>query len=173
MPIAMEGPPFMPGGFLGAPTRHWCHSHRSTSSLFTAHCSITCALCALYSHTQYLASITFYNTYLHPLTRFPEPKLWAGSRLPFVLAMRSGSLVHRIQTFHDTYGGVIRLAPNEVSFIDPQACRDIYAYRSGHRPFPKNQVWCQPRPSIAARPLLFSMRTTKTTLASGRPGLRL
>ncbi len=91
--------------------------------------------------TKYLGSITLYNIYIHPLSRFPGPKLWAASRIPFVLAMRSGSLVHRIRVLHETYGSVVRLAPNEVSFIDPQACRDIYGYRPGHRPFPKNQVW--------------------------------
>ena len=55
--------------------------------------------------------------------------------------MRSGSLVHRVEALHQKYGSVVRLAPNEVSFIDPEACRDIYAYRPGHRTFPKNQVW--------------------------------
>ncbi len=55
--------------------------------------------------------------------------------------MRSGNLVHRTRALHETYGSIVRLAPNEVSFIDPQACHDIYSYRSGHRPFPKNQVW--------------------------------
>ena len=65
--------------------------------------------------------------------------------------MRSGSLVHRIQAFHDTYGSVVRLAPNEISFIDPQACRDIYAFRSGHRPFPKNQVWVPTPPKDSGK----------------------
>lgn len=58
-----------------------------------------------------------------------------------MLALRSGRLVHRVQSFHETYGSIVRLAPNELSFIDAQACRDIYGYRPGHRPFPKNQVW--------------------------------
>ncbi len=70
--------------------------------------------------------------------------------------MRSGDLVHRIQTFHEIYGNVVRLAPNELSFTDPQACRDIYASRSGHRPFPKNQVWVPtpPRDSGKASSIL-------------------
>ena len=100
---------------------------------------------------QYLAVLAFYNLYLHPLARFPGPKLWALSRLPFVLAMRSGSLVHRVQSFHDQYGDTVRLAPNEVSFIDPAACRDIYGHRTGHRPFPKNQVWVPTPPKNGSR----------------------
>lgn len=65
--------------------------------------------------------------------------------------MRSGDLVHRIQYFHEIYGSVVRLAPNEVSFTDPQACRDIYAYRSGHLPFPKNQVWVPTPPKDSGK----------------------
>lgn len=66
--------------------------------------------------------------------------------------MRNGSLVHRIQKFHEVYGMVVRLAPNEVSFVDAQACSDIYGYRPGHRPFPKNQVWVPTPPKSSGRP---------------------
>ncbi|KAG6995622.1 hypothetical protein G7Y79_00043g079060 [Physcia stellaris] len=55
--------------------------------------------------------------------------------------MQSGTLVHRIATIHAQYGPVVRLAPNELSFIDPAACQDIYAARSGKPNFPKNPVW--------------------------------
>ncbi|KAL9118078.1 MAG: hypothetical protein Q9187_005379 [Circinaria calcarea] len=55
--------------------------------------------------------------------------------------MRKGNLVHAIQQIHEQYGPAVRLAPNEVSFIDPVACHDIYGHRPGHRPFPKNPVW--------------------------------
>ena len=65
--------------------------------------------------------------------------------------MRSGDLVHRIQNFHETYGSVVRLAPNEVSFTDPQACRDIYTHRSGHLPFPKNQIWIPTPPKNSGK----------------------
>ena len=65
--------------------------------------------------------------------------------------MRSGGLVHRVQSLHEMHGSVVRLAPNEVSFTDPQACRDIYAYRSGHHPFPKNQVWVPTPPKDSGK----------------------
>ncbi|MCJ1250221.1 hypothetical protein MMC30_007447 [Trapelia coarctata] len=48
---------------------------------------------------------------------------------------------YQVQSLHEQYGSIVRLAPNELSFIDPAACRDIYGYRPGHQPFPKNQVW--------------------------------
>lgn len=65
--------------------------------------------------------------------------------------MRNGRLVHRVQKLHEEYGDMVRLAPNEVSFIDAKACRDIYAYRPGHRTFPKNQVWVPTPPKIGGK----------------------
>lgn len=37
-----------------------------------------------------------------------------------------GRLPHDIKRLHDEYGDVVRLAPDELSFIDPAAWRDIY-----------------------------------------------
>lgn len=93
----------------------------------------------------------FYRLYFHPLSRYPGPSLWAVSRLPFVLAMRSGHLAHRIQSFHEKYGSVVRIAPGELSFIDPAASRDIYTHRPGHLPFPKSIVWVPPPPKNSGR----------------------
>lgn len=90
---------------------------------------------------QYLTTTCIYILHFHPLAKFPGPTTWAISRIPFIRAMQSGTLVHRIAAIHAQYGPVVRLAPNELSFIDPAACRDIYAARSGKPNFPKNPVW--------------------------------
>ena len=55
--------------------------------------------------------------------------------------MQSGTLVRRITEIHNQYGTIVRVAPNELSFIDAAACRDIYAARAGQPRFPKNPVW--------------------------------
>lgn len=55
--------------------------------------------------------------------------------------MQSGNLVPKITAFHARYGPIVRTAPNELSFIDPSASRDIYAARDGQPRFPKNPVW--------------------------------
>jgi cytochrome P450 len=41
---------------------------------------------------------------------------------------------------HDVYGPVVRLAPDELSFIDAAAWRDIYSGQQSNKGFPKNNV---------------------------------
>jgi len=58
-------------------------------------------------------------------------------------AMQHGTLVHRVQKFHEQYGEMIRTGPNEISCINAQAWQDIYG---GHKPgqghsFGKNPIW--------------------------------
>ncbi|RAL16419.1 cytochrome P450 [Aspergillus homomorphus CBS 101889] len=74
----------------------------------------------------YLITQVVYNLYLHPLSKYPGPPLWRAFRLPFLLANIQGQLPHRIRDFHARYGDVIRVAPDELSFVDPRAWRDIY-----------------------------------------------
>ncbi|OJD15154.1 hypothetical protein AJ78_04579 [Emergomyces pasteurianus Ep9510] len=67
--------------------------------------------------------------YFHPLSRYNGPTLWAITRLPYMLAFRSGKLAHKVKHFHEVYGDTVRVAPNEVSFINPSCVRDIYNRR--------------------------------------------
>ena len=52
--------------------------------------------------------------------------LWTAFRLPFIKALVSGTLPHRIKGLHEKFGEVVRVAPDELSFTDPAAWRDIY-----------------------------------------------
>lgn len=69
---------------------------------------------------------TLFNLIKHPLSRFPGPRIWACSRLPYVLYLQNGTLHAKIKALHDIYGPVVRVAPNELSFIKPEAWTDIY-----------------------------------------------
>ncbi|KAL9581562.1 MAG: hypothetical protein Q9203_005838 [Teloschistes exilis] len=92
----------------------------------------------------YLFSRAFYNLRFHPLARFPGPALWAVSRIPYAWTLLKGDLTQRTKELHDRYGHVVRIAPNELSFIDAQAWQDIYAHHQGRPNFPKNPLWMAP-----------------------------
>lgn len=66
-----------------------------------------------------------YNVFFHPLRSFPGPKLWAASSIPFTRMSLSGSAPMQILELHKRYGGVVRIRPGELSFIDPGAWKDI------------------------------------------------
>ena len=89
-----------------------------------------------------------YYLHFHPLARIPGPKFWILSRLPYILVLRKGRLAVRLKELHDDYGSVVRVAANEVSFIDEKAWTDIYAYHQ-HYPLPKNPYWYRMRPNKA------------------------
>lgn len=81
----------------------------------------------------YPVSNLFYNLYFHPLAKFPGPKLWAVSRLPFVFNLLRGNLIKRQRQLHEKYGPILRMAPDEISFANEEAWNDIYAWRKGHK----------------------------------------
>ncbi|KAB8263715.1 cytochrome P450 ClCP1 [Aspergillus pseudonomiae] len=74
----------------------------------------------------YITTLSIYNLFLHPLASYPGPALWRAFRFPFLLANIRGQLPHRIHDLHAQYGDIVRVAPEELSFVDPRAWRDIY-----------------------------------------------
>ncbi|KAF2011043.1 cytochrome P450 [Aaosphaeria arxii CBS 175.79] len=83
----------------------------------------------------------FYNVYLHPLRSYPGPRLWCAFRLPYVVSVQRGKIHTQLTAFHGKYGPVVRIAPNELSYADGAAWKDIYASRPGHLPFKRNPTW--------------------------------
>ena len=70
-----------------------------------------------------------YNVYWHPLSRFPGPRSFAASRLPYAYCHITGKLAVTFHALHKKYGPIVRTAPNELSFIEPEALKTIYAER--------------------------------------------
>jgi cytochrome P450 len=71
-------------------------------------------------------------------------------RLPYAVSLSTGNLTHDTWRLHDKYGKIVRMAPNELSFIDRQAWYDIYGQRGrGHQEFVKNPAWIRPAPNGA------------------------
>ena len=93
--------------------------------------------------TAFLAFVfakAIYNIYFHPLSKFAGPKLWAASRLPFLFALLNTTLVKQTRKFHEQYGDIIRIAPDEISFANQEAWGDIYARRKGHQRTPRDDT---------------------------------
>lgn len=72
-----------------------------------------------------------YNIYLHPLAKFPGPVFFRASRLPYAYHMAKGDLTFRLLPLHEEYGPIVRIAPDELAFVHPDAWRDIYGHRVG------------------------------------------
>lgn len=83
----------------------------------------------------------YYNAFLHPLRRYPGPIAWRAFRIPYVIAIHRGEIHQKLKQFHDQYGPVVRIAPNELSYADGRAWKDIYGNRPGHEPFQRNRTW--------------------------------
>lgn len=81
---------------------------------------------------------------MSPLSPFPGPKSWAVSRIPYAYALYRGTLAHRVRELHDYYGPIVRLSPNELSFVRADAWEDIYGHRLGNPSFPKDPLWHRP-----------------------------
>ena len=76
-----------------------------------------------------LVGKTIYNAFLHPLRSYPGPKLWASSRIPLIYWNLKGRSFYRALEMHDKYGPVVRIAPDESSYITDTAWKTIYAHR--------------------------------------------
>lgn len=66
--------------------------------------------------------------HLHPLRNAPGPPLSAFTTLPHFVAVSRGELNNYLRRLHERYGEMVRIAPDELSFVDPDALRDIYGH---------------------------------------------
>ena len=65
----------------------------------------------------------------HPLRKFPGPWLAKASVFPFALRVLNGQMDKWTSKLHLRYGDVVRIMPDELSFINPAAWADIYVSR--------------------------------------------
>ncbi|KIW68677.1 hypothetical protein PV04_04604 [Phialophora macrospora] len=110
------------------------------------------ALMLLASTTSlYVMIRVVYNIFLHPLREYPGPLAWRATRLTWVLALQRGYLHRDLLALHDKYGPIVRIAPDELSYVDPRAWKDIYigtlggsarpSHAHGRAPIERNGVW--------------------------------
>lgn len=81
-----------------------------------------------------------YNVFFHPLRKFPGPRLAAICQVPYTRAALKGKHYLWVKKLHDYYGSdVVRISPDELSFISPSAWKDITGARAGRRPFEQDE----------------------------------
>lgn len=115
----------------------------SNHSLFLSFLLTTSALLVAYSLSSAVYALT-----LHPLARFPGPRLCAASRLPLWYACITGHQVQWMHSLHTRYGPVVRYGPNDLSFVDEgdsnaagSAWKAIHGHKKGETEFPKAKEW--------------------------------
>ncbi|KAI0399852.1 cytochrome P450 [Xylaria palmicola] len=78
-------------------------------------------------------SYPIYALYLHPLRTYPGPKLCAITRIPYWIACLKGDQVRWMSRLHAQYGPVVRFGPDDLSYTDGQAWRDICIVPKGKK----------------------------------------
>ncbi|KIN02841.1 hypothetical protein OIDMADRAFT_119338, partial [Oidiodendron maius Zn] len=74
----------------------------------------------------YAISRYIYLLYFHPLSKFPGPRIAAVSNIWYTYhwsVSLSGRYPWAIERILIKYGDVVRIAPNELVFVTPQAFR--------------------------------------------------
>ncbi|KAL7895418.1 cytochrome P450 [Trichoderma sp. SZMC 28014] len=71
------------------------------------------------------------NRILDPLRSVPGPWFNSLSELPAAIALVKGDQHLYYKSLHEKYGLVVRVSPNELSFIGTDAREEIYGFRKG------------------------------------------
>jgi hypothetical protein len=90
--------------------------------------------------------LPFYRAFIHPLSKYPGPKLWAMTKIPYDIYLFRGILPFKVAELHEKYGPVVRITPNELSYITEDAWNDIFTKQPGGVILEKNAVAAPQRP---------------------------
>ncbi|KAK4172409.1 putative cytochrome P450 E-class, group I [Triangularia setosa] len=78
----------------------------------------------------YFLTLAFYRLYLHPLAKFPGPKLAAITRYyeAYYDIIKNGQYTFRIAEMHKIYGPIVRISPYELHINDPSYFEKLYRH---------------------------------------------
>ncbi|RYO92945.1 hypothetical protein DL766_010411 [Monosporascus sp. MC13-8B] len=97
----------------------------------------------------YNVGYALYNVFLHPLRKFPGPISHRMSNAPRAYYNLRGDLSFHVADLHAKYGNVVRIGPNSLAFLSPEAWKDIYGHKAhGEQEFPKHQAGYRPVESM-------------------------
>lgn len=74
-----------------------------------------------------LVGLAVYQTFFHPLSSVPGPRLAAVSNIWHAYHARNGRMLELATTLHRVYGGVVRVGPNEVWLNSKEAFSKVYS----------------------------------------------
>ncbi|KAI9711590.1 MAG: hypothetical protein M1820_002155 [Bogoriella megaspora] len=77
----------------------------------------------------YLFLVALYRLFIHPLAKFPGPKLAALTTWyeGYYDVIRRGRYIFQIGKLHDKYGPIVRIGPNEVHILDHSYYDTLYS----------------------------------------------
>ncbi|KAI0193809.1 cytochrome P450 [Astrocystis sublimbata] len=81
----------------------------------------------------YVIGYPIYALYLHPLRDYPGPRHSAITRIPYWISCLRGYQVQWMTKQHEKYGPTIRFGPDDLSYTDAQAWRDICIVPKGKK----------------------------------------
>lgn len=91
---------------------------------------------------------------MHPLSRFPGPRLWGATRMAYSWELINGRGHKAILDLHKRYGDIVRIAPEELSVCSPEMWREVWGRRKTELgEIPKDDVhYSEALPSILGCP---------------------
>ncbi|KAG8412707.1 hypothetical protein J3458_013148 [Metarhizium acridum] len=78
-----------------------------------------------------------WNIFFHALRKYPGPLIGRATVLYYHVRYLLGHLPNDFHTLHSRHGPVVRVAPNQLSFISSRAWGDIYEWRREGRSAPE------------------------------------
>ena len=81
-----------------------------------------------------------YNRIFHSLSKVPGPTLASISQIWRNIRYFRGTWHDDVVSLHEAYGKVVRIAPNEVSFVDSTALKSLYGMGKTSQKVSEEQV---------------------------------
>ena len=101
--------------------------------------TVVCCRLTFFEYCAYFLIFAIYSISFHPLAKFLGPGSASVSYLPYALHLANGTFSTWVSGLHEHYqSDIVRISPNDLSFIGTSAWKDISGYRTGHRPFDRD-----------------------------------
>ncbi|CAG8906705.1 unnamed protein product [Penicillium egyptiacum] len=86
----------------------------------------------------FLVGRTIYRLYIHPLSKFPGPKLAAISSIYefYYSVLKGGMFIREMERMHEKYGPIVRITPNELHISDPDYYGELFGGTRDKVPMP-------------------------------------